>query len=650
MTATAFGAVNAAAALFPTPVKTSAYTAVPGDFVIANISSGGFTVKLPDAPANGSRCGAKIIATDTGSTNLLTIATQGSDVFNKAGGTTSMTLNLSGQGIEVLYAAGIWYVTGDDLPLPAVRDLVPDWLNAFAFGAAGNGTSDDTAALNALLAAAAETGAAAYLPATDAAGSPAVYSISSSLTFPSGVTLLGSHGRLVNGTIGGPVIKPSSSFTGNAVIEIQPGQEYELGGFTVDCSNLPTTASINGIACTGSNFNGYVHDLLILNAPATGYTSGGTGNTWRFRRVTVFGTTSGPGFNLGEQTDDTLIDCHTLATGGQGYFLSDNSNTTLIGCRAEFAGGSFGFQIAGSLGQGVRMVGCSTDRSDQDGLHISSTGTDPIVISGCVFRRDGKSSTTAGWAGIAIASGVTNPVVIDGCAVFTDVEDDGTGNPAPQFGMTVNLDAGAAPSRVIVTGTYLNGVDGPSSGVTSANGCQTRNVTGQTGFPAAGPFTPVDADMTVLTGSAVTVTGVTTATSVLAGPVIPAGQIMPGLVYEFAMWGTITTTADTQTFSPALFVGGVAGTNVTPSGAINPDSSAAVTAASWRFSGQLTFRSATSASAAWQTDANFFPSVVNQAETTVSTTAAQALTLGITPSATAVSVTVQGGYIRRAGS
>lgn len=126
MTAYAYGTVGAEEELTPaSPVKTSAYTASPGDLVPCNITSGGFTVTLPDAPADQTRAAAVIIATNTGATNLLTVACQGSDVLNISGGSASMTLSVAGQSAIFQYdqAAAIWYVTAGYLPSAGIALL-----------------------------------------------------------------------------------------------------------------------------------------------------------------------------------------------------------------------------------------------------------------------------------------------------------------------------------------------------------------------------------------------------------------------------------------------------------------------------------------------------------------------------------------------
>jgi hypothetical protein len=103
--------------LTPTGVKTSAYTVVPGDFVPVDTSSASVVLTLPTAPANLTAVGVKIINITT--PNTVTVNTGGSDVFNKTGGGTSLTLKLLSQGVILQYASAsaIWYVYGDDIPL-----------------------------------------------------------------------------------------------------------------------------------------------------------------------------------------------------------------------------------------------------------------------------------------------------------------------------------------------------------------------------------------------------------------------------------------------------------------------------------------------------------------------------------------------------
>lgn len=106
-----------AGALFPGTAKTAPYTAVAGDLVPVDLTSGSVTITLPTAPADKTRVAVKVVAL-TG-TYTCTIARGGSDVFNKAAGATSLTLSTNFQAVNLQYQAstGIWFVVGDNLAL-----------------------------------------------------------------------------------------------------------------------------------------------------------------------------------------------------------------------------------------------------------------------------------------------------------------------------------------------------------------------------------------------------------------------------------------------------------------------------------------------------------------------------------------------------
>jgi hypothetical protein len=113
------GAINLSVAqgLNPTSVKTSAYTAVGGDFIPVDATGGSVTISLPVTPLDQTRIGLALIAT-TGN-NIVTFSTGGSDVLNKANGPTSSTVILVNQTVVLQYkqTGGIWYAHSNDVPL-----------------------------------------------------------------------------------------------------------------------------------------------------------------------------------------------------------------------------------------------------------------------------------------------------------------------------------------------------------------------------------------------------------------------------------------------------------------------------------------------------------------------------------------------------
>ncbi len=100
-----------------TSVKTTSYLATYWDYVPIDCSAGSFTLQLPATPPDGIVIGYKMIATS--STNSVLIKAGGSDVFNKAAGSTSLGISLLNQGQILQYKAlsGIWYVISDNLGL-----------------------------------------------------------------------------------------------------------------------------------------------------------------------------------------------------------------------------------------------------------------------------------------------------------------------------------------------------------------------------------------------------------------------------------------------------------------------------------------------------------------------------------------------------
>lgn len=109
------GSTSLSVALFTrTTVKTGAYNAQPNDLVPVDVSSGSVTITLPTAPANRTLIAVKLITVS--GANTCTVAAGGSDVFNKAAGSTTLTLNATNQSVSLEYDSGtsIWTVIGSD--------------------------------------------------------------------------------------------------------------------------------------------------------------------------------------------------------------------------------------------------------------------------------------------------------------------------------------------------------------------------------------------------------------------------------------------------------------------------------------------------------------------------------------------------------
>lgn len=102
--------------LTPTAAKTTNYTAAASDFVPCDTTSGAFTLTLPTTPADKTQVGAMLVT--QASTNAITIARGGTDVFRKTGGPTSLTLSLVNESVLLQYASatGIWHELSVGVP------------------------------------------------------------------------------------------------------------------------------------------------------------------------------------------------------------------------------------------------------------------------------------------------------------------------------------------------------------------------------------------------------------------------------------------------------------------------------------------------------------------------------------------------------
>jgi hypothetical protein len=183
-------------ALMPAAVQTAAYNAEPGDLVPCDISGGSLTVTLPQAPPAGTTVAVMITAASGG--HMLTVAAQGADTFNTAGSPAAVTLSAPHQAAAFRYSSGFWYTASAG----------PDWLNVRAYGAKGDGVTDDTAAITAAITAAVP-GQVVYLPA-------GTYLLGGA----GGITLAAVGTRLTGDGPNATVIKIGSPFTGTAAITL----------------------------------------------------------------------------------------------------------------------------------------------------------------------------------------------------------------------------------------------------------------------------------------------------------------------------------------------------------------------------------------------------------------------------------------------
>lgn len=300
-------------------------------------------------------------------------------------------------------------------------------------GAAGDGVTDDTSALNAILSG--MSGGTLLLGNYK-------YLISGPLILPNNVTLLGAQGlRIQNNADAAPTngLFLSAGFTGTAAIVMN----NNTAGQRIRYLNIDGTAASGTV--DGINAAGYVHDVLLdqvhlRKLPHNGLTcttgSGSMAYSWACTTV-VADNCGNLGFSLNSTTDSHFYGCKAIGNGSAGWSINNTSNTHFDSCAAEFSGAS-GFNVTGAWttgngAGGAIFNGCSTDRNVNHGFLVTATGSAPIIINGLMLRRDGSNGTGNGFN---VAS-ATCPVIADNVVCYPGVNDDGTGTLSPVTGMSV---------------------------------------------------------------------------------------------------------------------------------------------------------------------------------------------------------------------
>ncbi|WP_323188004.1 glycosyl hydrolase family 28-related protein [Streptomyces sp. NBC_00237] len=399
------------------------------------------------------------------------------------------------------------------------RPSAVDWLSVRAYGARGDGYTDDTRSIQRAIDDAG-IGGTVYLP-------KGIYGITAPLDLPPGVILMGSHSNLMVGP--GMLdedfecyIQALPSFKGIAMITII-GQddgvhppingEQRLLNFMLDGSRL-TAGAVDGIYSRGNVQNVVMRDLCIRKVPNNGVITasnpaGEWPYSWRLHSVMIDNCRAN-GIVFERQTDLSLIDCQVIGVSAVGIKLSNCANTILMGCRVEWTG-SHGYHFTGDWGNwpgsgSMVMTSCSTDRCGHDGVRIDASGNAAFLINSLMTRRDGRNGGPGGgnYSGLALLGRA--PVVVQGVTCYTGTDDQGTANTSPQYGVRISK-----ARDVSLDGAYLHALtkglydDGTSERVTLGTNIttvagtnyseariplQTYAKTSQTDYAAKGIYVP----------------------------------------------------------------------------------------------------------------------------------------------------------------
>ncbi|MGW2721426.1 glycosyl hydrolase family 28-related protein [Streptomyces sp. NPDC001492] len=312
-------------------------------------------------------------------------------------------LNDDGSSASFFLSPGSTLASGPTTaPARTVKSWPVDWLNAKTYGAKGNGTTDDTAALQALVTAAAAAKTTAYLP-------PGTYIVSAPVTLPAG------EGYSIVGSGWGTSVKLKAASNSYILQMTGADTRVTIRDLTIDgnCLEQGTTGTSGGIygagavACRIDNvhFIACRDDALYLG----GMTGGAFGHNNR-----VIGclfdqsmTSSGPGRGIQMLSNDEnqILGCDFEflgGSGGTGYSTAvailDRAGTQFI-TACNFVGGATnntkGVRIQDAAS--TKITGCNFDGTAGDSIFIAG---EQNSIVGCTIFSPGEVGTAGAASGI----------------------------------------------------------------------------------------------------------------------------------------------------------------------------------------------------------------------------------------------------------
>ena len=358
------------------------------------------------------------------------------------------------------------------------------FLNVKDHGVKGDGVTDDTTAILAVLASVPASGGTVYFPYGK-------YIISTPLTPKSGTSLLAySKFGLYPGSTtlsSTTVISASASFSGSWMLSLDGSvsalTNVSAVGLLFDGSASP--ASVGGVFINGNSTGIVLDNVVTSHTTGTGVkiavAGGNTPNVYCNRVTAWYGGVHG--WDVAVQ-DSTFNACMGFNATQNNWNVTSANDCVFNLCRAEHAT-QYGFYVnVTSATTTIVFNACSTDQNNWDGLRVdTSTGNGPIQINACSFRRDGNNAGAGStqYAGITVNNS-TIPVIIDGTNVAPMKGD--TAGYGPYYGLNV-----ATSSFVRATGGYFGCVSGglpfnyDGSGSLLLTGGALTGSNNQTGFP-----------------------------------------------------------------------------------------------------------------------------------------------------------------------
>ncbi|MFJ6559985.1 glycosyl hydrolase family 28-related protein [Streptomyces sp. NPDC091412] len=302
-----------------------------------------------------------------------------------------------------------------------------DWLNVKSYGAAGDGTTDDTATLQAAINAAA-AGNVVYLPA-------GTYKLTAALVLPSNVTLMGAGATfsVLKQTVPGAHVLTATDvqyLTISSLGITGPGSGSGSGiRLTVSSNPCTPYLAMEDITIQAMGAHGVSVELPIVSTMRRIVVEGCGG--WGFD---LFGQTTGgqpPG------TSVALDACFANACKTGGYSLYKLAYCTLTGCAAD--DNPVGYLL--DTAYAVTLTGCGAEGNTQAGVRIS--GGYGAALQG-LFVYNNK----------ALGIHVTGSAHVVSLSQVVDV------TPGPTATKFIQVDAGSYASIAGMSNTSPNALNG----------------------------------------------------------------------------------------------------------------------------------------------------------------------------------------------
>ncbi|MFF2852696.1 glycosyl hydrolase family 28-related protein [Streptomyces sp. NPDC058001] len=300
------------------------------------------------------------------------------------------------------------------IPTPLLRSSI-DWIIATTapYNAKGDGATDDTAALQAAVDAAAAARTTLYIPA-------GTYMVSSPILLPAG------EGYALAGSGWGTSLKLANG--ANTFVLAMQGEDTRviIRDMKIDgnCSGQSTSGSSGGINAAGAVACRFDNVHFVACRDDGLYLGGQTGGA----------------FGHNNRVIGCLFDGAMASTGpGRGIHLNSNDENQIVACDFEFLGGSGGTTwgtavcildragtqfidacnfVGGATNntKGVRLQDCSStkivgsnfDGTAGDSIFIAGTGN---VVTGCTIFSPGEVGTAGQASGIHMEYGATRNLI-----------------------------------------------------------------------------------------------------------------------------------------------------------------------------------------------------------------------------------------------